>query len=143
MSSGSKRGGSKLVEGVKPIPREFGVTREFVCATYLPAERHLRVFLEEVAYKADLQLSYRAQWLLARFWKSILPMAAARLTVAMRKDIGSWVSGSSVNARVRPPEDSPGRGARTRAAVSGVPATHTAAPSPRSRRPTGNEPSRH
>lgn len=108
MSSGAKRGGSNLVIGVKVPPKQFGLHREFACKTYLPAERHIRVFLEEVAYLGDLQLAYRAQWLLVRFWRAILPEASKRLTPAMRQDLKTWVPGSSIETKSASPRHSPG-----------------------------------
>ena len=98
MTSGAKRGGSSAVIGLKPPTKEFGISREFQCKTYLPAERHIRLFLEEVAHTGSLQLAYKASWLLARFWKTILPLAAARLTPAMRQDLKAWVPGSTIES---------------------------------------------
>ena len=96
MSSGGKRGGSNIVVGT-PLPRKpYGTYKEFQRKDYLPAERTLRKFLEEVAYRGSLQLSYRSQFLLARYWKAILPIAAKRLTPAMRTELKKWVPGSTI-----------------------------------------------
>ena len=109
MSSGAKRAGSDRVEGVPLRRKPYGTYKEFRRKDYLPAEFQVRRFLEEVAYTGDLQLSYRAQWLLARFWRAVLPEAAKRLTRAMRHDLKGWVAGSSIEDGEGPPRPSPGR----------------------------------
>lgn len=99
MSSGAKRGGSDRIVGV-PIPRkQYGTYKEFQRRDYLPAERQLRSFLEDVAKTGNIRLAYQAQWLLARFWKCVLPQAAKRLTPAMREDLRMWVPGATFRTK--------------------------------------------
>lgn len=96
MSSGAKRAGSDRIVGV-PLPRkQYGTYKEFQRKDYLPAEVQIRAFLQDVALHGSVRLSYRSQWLLSRFWKVVLPIAAKRLTPAMRKELKYWVPGSSL-----------------------------------------------
>jgi len=73
--------------------------REFQRADYLPAEIQIRAFLQDVAKTGSLRLSYRSQWLLARFWKCVLPEAAQRLTPAMREELRMWVPGATFRTK--------------------------------------------
>ena len=96
MSSGAKRGGSNIVVGT-PLPRKpYGTYKEFQRKDYLPAEKQIRAFLQDVAKMGNLRLSYHSQWLLARFWRAILPIAARRLTPAMRSELRALVPGSTL-----------------------------------------------
>ena len=99
MSSGAKRGGSNIVVGT-PLPRKpYGTYKEFQRKDYLPAEVQIRAFLQDVAKRGDRRLSFDAQWLLARYWKCVLPRAAKRLTSKQRADLTIWVPGSTIRAK--------------------------------------------
>jgi len=99
MSSGAKRAGSDRIVGV-PIPRkQYGTYKEFQRRDYLPAEIQVRAFLQDVAMTGRLRLSYQAQWLLARYWKCVLPRAAKRLTAAMREELKTWVPGATFRTK--------------------------------------------
>lgn len=96
MSSGAKRAGSDIVVGT-PLPRKpYGTYREFQRRDYLPAERQLRWFLEDVAKTGNRRLSFDAQLLLARYWKCILPRAAKRLRPEERVRLAIWVPGTTI-----------------------------------------------
>ena len=96
MSSGAKRAGSDRIVGV-PIPRkQYGTYKEFQRKDYLPAEIQIRAFLQDVAKRGSLPLSFQAQWILARYWKCILLRSAKRLTPAMRIRLAVWVPGTTI-----------------------------------------------
>jgi len=99
MSSGAKRAGSDRIVGV-PIPRkQYGTYKEFQRKDYLPAEIQVRAFLQDVAKGGNRRFSFAAQYLLARYWKCILPRAARRLTLGQRVELAVWVPGTTIVRR--------------------------------------------
>ena len=103
-SHGARRAGSDRIVGVPVPPKQYGTYKEFQRKDYLPAERTLRNFLEEVAYRGNLQLSYKSQYLLARYWKCILPRVARRLTPEQRAELAVWVPGTTICRRDAKPK---------------------------------------
>ena len=104
MSSGAKRAGSDRIVGV-PIPRkQYGTYKEFQRKDYLPAEIQIRSFLQDVAKRGSLHLSFQAQWLLAKYWKCILLRPAKRLTPAMCIKLAVWVPGTTIVRRDAKPK---------------------------------------